>query len=324
MAEKYLVALDCGKATTKILISKSGSNEIKDRQSYPSVIGTPNSINNGTRFRVLNDSNEEAIDFIMQSPDGTRTNKVTSKRDVYHKAFALYSIAKYVKDGDRVDVALCMPMETYLNEADRNDLISYILPDGEIAVEIGGEKKKFFVDKKIAFSEGIGIISTQPKLFKDDDVAVIDIGGYNTHAIQVQNGNLIPSTMLSLSDVGSLQLFEEILTALNSKGIAIDSYQLEATVKKGFVRNFKDKAKEELSREIIEGCVNARLEKIFQKMQEEQWKNIDSLRLVFVGGTSLSLKNAIEKYFGEQAKVLDEQDAIYSNVEGAMKKLRKS
>ena len=49
---------------------------------------------------------------------------------------------------------------------------------------------------------------------------------------------------------------------------------------------------------------------------DESWDNINSIPLVFVGGTSALLSSYIKEEYGNRAIVFDDDDSRYANVKG--------
>lgn len=80
----------------------------------------------------------------------------------------------------------------------------------------------------------------------------------------------------------------------------------------GCIKGYSDEI-ESKSKEIIDNVIKEVFRKITDAITVGSWSNYKTIKLVFVGGTSVLLRNYIMKEF-PTAEVLKEKDARFANV----------
>lgn len=317
MANEKIIAVDCGKAQTKVCVVEPNSKDILTKISFPTRIEeyselSQTGLTGGHHFKTAD------VDLLIGADnlsEGTRDTN--SKNDDIHKYATLFAIASNVSDGDIVHVAIGCPLSEYADVQKRDAYKNAVIEKGTYHVEIDGKKKSFKIEKRAVFPESTGIIYLRNDLFVENS-AIIDIGGLNINAVQVLGGTLAPSTAVT-KQYGSKILYQNLSNKLESadEALQLADAQLIDAISKGRVKYF-----EEISELIIKECVEKHLDDAYKQLTGTNWKNVKTLQLVFVGGTSVILKDYIKKKFGERAVILTDEESRFANAEGFLKMFR--
>ncbi len=322
MSTRY-IAVDSGKADTKVCtrINVDGSTA---KRTFPTRVeekGDRNCLNtltgvSDTGFIVEYDGRVYGVGDIVSSDDSFTSNQ-NSKNDNLHKIATLTAIAGSVNNGDEVKVAIGCPIELFNSKANRERYLESILPSGRIDFNINGISKHFTIVKKMVLPESLGIVFTNEKLFADGYVGVIDIGGLNVNATVVLNGKIANDTCFT-EKLGRRSIEKEIkMYAEDKYETSFSNMEVDSFIKEGYITDNKDPEAEEESRAFIDQVMTDHVAKIDKVCLKHGW-NLRNMHLVFVGGSSIFLKDKIMKAF-PKAFIVD--NANYANVQGFLRKL---
>lgn len=319
-----LVAVDSGKSDTKVCALLNGNGSVVKRSFPTRVIDRNNrdcleAINNtgGTGFIVEYDGKVYAVGDIANSDDSLTSNQ-NSKNDQIHKITTLTAIACSVNNDDNVCAAIGCPIEIYPNKENRERYLNNILPSGRVDIKINGVEKRFIIVKKMVIPEAMGILYTNPVLFKDKLVGIIDIGGLNVNTAVVNDLKLLADKCFTnklgrRSIENELRKYVEDIYESSFSAAEIDIY-----IRQGYVTDSIDPVKEKKSGEFISGVLDEHFVSILKDCSRHEW-NLRNMDLVFVGGGSIIFKDRIRLAF---PKAIIAEDANYANVEGFLAKLR--
>jgi plasmid segregation protein ParM len=301
--KKVLIAVDPGKYMTK------GLSESK-RVSFRSKL-------------MLNDmgiepqGNSYAFEFdrknYLVGDLAEEQNFDVSKTNIVHKLCTYVAISQLVPSGEAVQLVIGCPVSVYKNKDLREQYKEFILNQKYISLRFIDKRHYFIFDNILVLPEGSGVVYLYPNLFKNKRAAVVDIGGLNMNFTVYDNLTPELSSMFTLNHGGN-ELETQLINRLNSKyGTNIELQNAKYILKdnglkvKGNIDPF--------SVSIVDGVVKGYLNRIFQEIKRNN-HNVDTMEVVFIGGTSTALKDNIEKAL-PHAVVVD--DAQWSNVEGFLR-----
>lgn len=311
MGKNVYIALDCGKANTKIAVfnEKDGTakvsvvpTKIKEVEMTVDLAGisTHSMIYNGKKYGI----------GMHNSKTDLQTN---SKLDEIHKMMALFAIASNVNSGDTVSIVINCPYDVGINTDKRDEFAREILPNGSVEVEADGVVKKFYISFVTAYPEGISALSMLKLKHNDEFIGLIDIGGLNSTYTLFNNNGIRIGEKSNLVKKGYLKMCSERLASLNAtfdKNYGFD--EMLNVMQRGFI-----KGKEE-SEGYIKELLDMFLDEIVECLKADGWEPSE-YHLVFVGGASAYvLKERILAKFPD-AEIPN--NAEYLNVLGAMKVL---
>lgn len=324
MAIRY-IAVDSGKADTKISTKVNNDGTVVNR-SFPTRVeeqydnGCLNTLTgvSGTGFIVEYDGRIFAVGDIANSDDSFTSNQ-NSKNDNTHRIAILTAIAGSVNNDDSVAVVIGCPIEVFVSKVNRDKYLNDMLPSGRIDISINGIHKHFTITQKVVLPESLGIVFANDKLFANDYVGIIDIGGLNVNAATVSNGNIATEACFT-SKLGRRSIEKVVREYAEQKyETTFSAAEINSFVDKGYVTDYQDASAEEESRKYIESVMKNHLDKIVMSCRNHGW-NLRNMKLIFIGGTSVILKEYILKEF-PNATIID--NAAYANVNGFLIKLCK-
>ena len=313
--ERYL-AIDCGKAETKIAIRNNNDSSVLTK-SFPTHVIKKQYTDIDTAFNMGNSFQVEFSDssYIvgqMATGEESTTSISSSKRDLKHKIATLTAIASNVNNGDSVKVAICCPIEEYQNKPRRQEYLDFIIPKGRIDIKINNVDKNFTITDAIVFPESLGAMNFLPTNLAQSLVGVIDIDGLNVNACLINKG-LIETTRCFTGKLGRKFINASVKENLEAKYPAeFSDFEIDSFIENGYVPNHKEE-----SSKIIETVLDNHMHKVVDLCKTKNW-NIDFMTLMFIGGTSLLLADRIRNKFPEAVLV---ENANYVNAIGALKAL---
>ncbi len=324
MATRY-IAVDSGKADTKVCtkLNSDGSvakrtfptrvEEKSDRSCLNSLTGV-----SSTGFITEYDGKIYGVGDIVSSDDSFTSNQ-NSKNDLTHKIATLTGIAGSVNNDDTVNVAIGCPIEIYTSKINRDKYLENILPSGRIDISINNNSKHFTINKKLVLPESLGIVFANPKLFDGKYVGVIDIGGLNVNAAAVNKGK-IASEACFTEKLGRRTIEKEVKEYAEQKyETTFSTAEICSFVDQGYVLDNVDPKAEEESKKYIAEILQGHIDKINKACQKHGW-NLRNMNLVFIGGTSIILKDTIMATFPKAVII---ENANYANAQGFLEKLCK-
>lgn len=221
----------------------------------------------------------------------------TSKTSLLHKLACYTAITQYLEPGttdNEIYMALACPLSVLQIQEAKEEYKAFLKGKGPISIKVNNQTYNFEIKDIIIKAEGSGILYLQPELFKDKTTLIIDLGGLNQGCSLYINKSCkkedrfieecgsdrlidLVREQLSIYKNGNLVKPEIAEKALNENGVKksgkLDSKSSE------YIQIAKEKYYEEV-------LTNIKMHKI----------DIDTLdKVVFVGGTSLHIKEIIEE-----------------------------
>ncbi len=275
-------------------------------------------------FRLLDDGiysvEFEGIKYTVGEKDGYDSFN-ESKAELIHKICTYTAIARLVDNDDVVVLAIGCPLSIFLNKDACTQYVEFMRGKGRTTIKVNDVEKTFVIMSVSAFAEGSGYIYLNFEKCSEEIVGVIDIGGLNTNCCVYDHILPVRSSIFT-TRLGGKRMRKALLDQLNSKlmpEVPLPDYLMDDALKKGYVMNRRDPEKEELSRRIIREYRINHVKEIYDSCISHNWA-LDSMRLVFVGGTSLLLKNEIKEIFGvDDDSFFD--DAAFLNARGYLRAL---
>lgn len=312
-----IVAVDCGKADTKVCCYSTEDAGVKS-MIIPTKL-TPSSelmaaTGSEDEYRVSINGQGEDTDgeWIIGSLKG-QTSYSNSKKDRIHRIITLTAIALCVDNGDTVIASMGCPLTLFDDTDGKNQYFNYILKKGRVDITINGKNHYFYIekDKCLVFPESFGAVFMYKKSF-ESNVGVIDIGGLNVNASYFSSGK--PDMDLCRTEkLGYYSIISTLRKKINTYcDSSFGDEQIKAFLKQGYVTNRKETSK------IIENVLDEHFQKIEKVLIE--W-DLDSLNLIFIGGTSELLRKQIERRFNKKAYIPDNPNFV--NAKGFLKVMLK-
>lgn len=302
MGDRY-VAVDCGKAETKISVRVNSDNSIISSSFATRVVERGRNGNEFDdlgafvtgNFQVEYDGHHYTVgNFVSEERGFTSTQN--SKKDIIHKVATLTAIASVVNTGDNVRVAIGCPIKLYKNQQNRESYLDELLPKGKVEIKINGRDKSFYISQASVYPESTGAPILYSHCFSDKAVGIIDIGGLNINCCVYQDHQLVADTSFT-EKLGRRELIEKVRDAIETaEECEFRTYEIEQFIKQGYITNTLDSQKEEESKGFIEEFMKDHLQEIIDSCIQHTW-NLAYMDLVFIGGGSACLKKYIEKMF---------------------------
>lgn len=317
------IAVDSGKADTKICVRVNSDGTIKE-STFPTRVLERNDRTcldtltgvSDTGFIVEYDGKIYSVGDIVSS-DNSFTSNQNSKNDDVHKIATLTAIAKSMNNDDTAHVVIGCPIELYSSKVNREKYLNNILPSGRIDISINGVAKHFMISKKVVLPESMGIILAEEKLFTNRYVGIIDVGGLNVNASAVNKGKIIAEACFT-EKLGRRAIEKEVKTYAEQKyESSYSTAEIESFVDNGYITDNLDTKAEEESKAYIDHIREEHINKIVKACTQHGW-NLRNMNLVFIGGTSMLLKDKIEAAF---PKAIVVHNANYANARGFLMSL---
>lgn len=321
MAERF-VAVDCGKAETKVSVRVGSDNSILSSSFATRVIERDRNGNefddlfdsgNGN-YRVEYDGKKFAVGNFVSEKKGY-TSMQNSKKDIIHKVATLTAIGSMVNSGDTVRAVIGCPIKLYKNQQIREVYLDEILPKGKVEIRINGKDKSFFVTQTDVLPESMGAAIMFGEHFDEKAVGIIDIGGLNINCCVYRDHQLISETSFT-EKLGRNVLIERLRDVLEaSEDCEFHTYEIEQFIQQGYITNNRDSKKEEESKGFIRDFMKDHLKEILMTCNEHDW-NMDRMDLIFIGGGSAMLSDYIRQIF---PNAFIPKDPQFVNSEGFLK-----
>lgn len=252
----------------------------------------------------------------------TSVSYTTSKMDLLHKVVTYTAIGNLIDNGDQINLVIGCPLSIYANVQKKNEYRDYIAPrQTQIKVSINGIDKTFVINRVYVCPESSGVIYGDSMKYSDTSVGVIDIGGLNVNACIFEEDT--PKIEYSFTEeLGSNKMMVEVQTALETEfATNINSVAMNDLKRDGYLHG---KYKER-STEIFEKMKKDHLTKILESCVRHGW-TLDMMSLVFIGGSSVLLKNEITDLVKTKGYDIDldviDPNCNFLNAQGFMEYLK--
>ena len=310
---RKIVAIDCGKAETKVYAYDTANARIRDLVIRSKAEHTKGLVKMSAKDKAhvvtfRNPLADMEGEWIVGA-NGGATSYSNSKKDHIHKILTMLAIALMTENGDFVIPSIGCPLSVFSNDPEKDAYLDYIFPDGRVDMTVDGRERYFYIEKSrsLVFPESYGALFLYEDKFTDK-TGVIDIGGLNVNASCFQKGVLNPFESKT-EKLGYYSLISHLRTRLNAVcDASFDYTDTELFLRQGYVTNNKETAK------VVEEVLDTHVMRIKDLLKE--WDLI-STTLIFIGGTSKLLQHQIERHFGK--KIILPEDANLINCRGFLK-----
>ena len=262
------------------------SEDIKFISSYIEFDGADTSESNILEFNGKKYAMEFENDF-----DG-EFNKVKKS----YEPNLLWALDKSgAKDGDAYRLVLGLPLNN-LGQAQtlKDNLI------GKDFTYTTNSTKTIHIEDVVVVGEGISSYYMLPATDREKDLIIIDLGGRTANVVEYKNKRVVNKDTLN---IGMIDFYGDIKVKFNNEeGQNVETYQVKHLIDTGVIEQYKT---------VEDALVNTLMNKVKVKFNIGLGKQI-----VFTGGGSLTLRNALERY-NKNFKFID--NPLYSNVKGNLK-----
>lgn len=236
--------------------------------------------------------------------EGEIASTGTSKMELTHRICTLFALTKIFDDIHfREDIYLVLgsPITMFENPQHKADFKNFIMGEDEGLISFKVNQKQYLINIQdvLILPESSGVVYTQPELFKNKIVGVIDWGGLQINCMIYDNGKPIKSTGFT-RQLGSYTLEADLVNKLNGLGRNYQEYELHYVIARP---DFEE-------RHIVETVINTQLSKIFSECEKNNW-NINKIDLVFTGGTSLRFEHILR-----EKNYTVSENALNDNIDG--------
>ena len=288
-----LVSSESGKSDTKFKIGEVvGKFQTKITENEEVIKGVDknsyNIVYNGKLYKVGDTADRNSLEV--------------SKDSDIHRICILASICKALPEYEQ-DVKLVTGTPANLFFTDERDKIKEKLT-GKFELIFDGKRRTINIQKVLVVPETMGYIYSNFKEFKNQIVAVLDIGGLNTNGCIYKNGLPLRETVFTLNN-GINILITKVKNELNKGGYNFQDYEILHLM--AGCGGYEE--------EVITGVIDKYLEDIIQSMRANGW-NYDKSTIHFTGGGSMLLSNYIKNKI--KYPVISE-DCTYDNAKGFYK-----
>lgn len=314
------LGIDTGKYATKCVMKRSREyNETDKELKFLSRMD-----NKDTDFGLLN-GNTYMVEYNGKKyrigENATYDSFIESKAEEIHKVCLYTAVALTVDNDDSVVIGIGCPLSIFINKEERNKYRQYMMGDKDITITIGGKKHHFCIENILVLPESSGVVYLHLEKYKDKTVGVIDLGGLNTNCGVYKNITPVLTTLFT-TRLGGKVMRKQLLDLLNERlgmEVPLQDFQMDEVLKNGYVRNRKDSLKEQASRKLIHDYKYQHIKDIYDECIKHNWP-LDTMDLIFIGGTSLFLINEIKEVFGVDDDSFFE-DADMLNAKGFLRAL---
>lgn len=311
----WKLSLDMGKNTAKVICAAPEEAKRKGDPDYKKLSLKTVSMKVSRRERipvnpegmVVGALNEEGKTEYHIVGEGAQSRHETSKMSEVHRKCAYALIGKNIPNGEKIAFSLAIPVDEYKNPELIKAYVNYFLqlpkdteiPDNlsenpvKLKFILNGKELEYNVVDIAIFPEASGFLFKHENFFKDKKVIVIDIGGLNTN-VGIFN-NLAPEiihyhTLIKGSNALINTLKDKIdnITRSDNSLDSIEEYLLQ-----GLDSLDDEEMKEDISEE-IEIIKEVFVSELMEELRVRKYE-IEKLDIIFTGGTSKLLEEAIRK-----------------------------
>lgn len=236
-----------------------------------------------------------------------------SKKTIEHKMAMFLAISKHIEDFADVSLAVGIPIEHWLNKQTRDDYRNFLTENETVEILVNKELKKFFIKDITILPESVGAIYTNPSQYKNQLVAVLDIGNLNINGAIFDNRKPYDDFSFT-NDKGVSNLIKIVGKQLGGEYTTkkIQDIQIPTIIRDGLFHNGK---RLEEADKIIRKAVDDYLTDIILDCKSNNFDLSSYKYVVIIGGGA----KLLEKYIKEDdyiphATILD--DAEFANAIG--------
>ncbi|WP_231181675.1 ParM/StbA family protein [Clostridium botulinum] len=311
MSNIVVLANDNGKNMSKTIGLKKGKCEV-EKVGFLSKYHVSIDINEEIEGNSHIVSFEDKIYIVGDS--GKTFDFDSNKEKDIHKISCYTAISQFLEPNTKdnyIYMVLACPIDFIRTKALKDGYKEFIQGNGEININVDGKEYSFMIKEITIKSEGSGTIYNNIDSYKNEDVAVIDLGGVNFSFCIYSNCVAVKESRFA-RDFGGNYLIQLTRNALrdHTRGISIsENLALKALSDDCLtIRGEKDNKSIEVIRKVKESY----LEKIVDEIKSMGY-SFDVTRPVFCGGTSELIRNVINDRYKFATVV---ENAQWNSVEG--------
>ncbi|MCR5670692.1 MAG: ParM/StbA family protein [Butyrivibrio sp.] len=235
----------------------------------------------------------------------------TDKKTDTHKICVLTALATVASanEVDEMNVSVGMPTLDWAQPGKRDDFKKFILPEGEITVELKKDsnsevvKKTFKIKNRYVFPESSGAIwqdEVAETLSPTSIIGVLDIGNLNLNATLWQGTEPIIDKSTT-ADLGGALLIRELSQEISANIVPCNEL-ITANIIKSEERalpagtNVTDEQREN-SRQLIKKVLLEHARKVRRVCNTKDW-SLDVMKIVAIGGTAKDIEDELKEVFG--------------------------
>lgn len=318
MAE-YIMALDAGKYAVKAIgrNSKGLTSDIKKVNIRTKIYELKNGYIDaeGKSYKVVFNGEE-----LIVGEQGETKSYETSKTLFIHKVCTYTAITQFLEPDtkdNKISMVLACPISVLKVEKAKQEYKDFIKGNGIIEINVDDKDYSFEISNVMIKAEGSGIVYLSPHLFKNKKIGVVDFGGLNfTFSLYTDGICMSPSSDRFVEEFGAIKLINYVADDLTGykRGNIVKFEVAERALNVGYLSNFGQIDKG--SQEVIEESKNRFFDEACDQISRHGFRIEELDGLVFIGGTTQKLVEAITKKIPNSFITADPQ---WSTVEGLYK-----
>ncbi|WP_231272599.1 ParM/StbA family protein [Clostridium botulinum] len=311
MSNIVVLANDNGKNMSKTIGLKKGKCEV-EKVGFASKYHITNDINEEIEGNSHIVKYEDKIYVIGDS--GKNYDFDSNKEKGIHKVSAYTAITQFLEPNTKdncIYMVLACPIDFIRTKELKDNYKKFIQGNGEININVDGKEYSFIIKDITIKSEGSGVIYNNVDNYKNEDVAVIDLGGVNFSFCIYSNCVAVKETRFA-RDFGGNYLNQLCRNGLRdytkgqpiSENLALKALKENCLTLKG--------QKDNKSIDSVKKIKEEYLDKIISEIKAIG-QSIDIARPVFCGGTAELIKDVIVEKIPHATVV---ENAQWNSVEG--------
>lgn len=311
--KKIIVAIDCGKANLKIRANVKANNG-EYSLTYPNRCSIDEQIDEGlltnNTYNVIYEENKYAVG---ENAKGLDTQE--GKASEHHIVCTLTALTNYLEPNEvrKITLVYGESVDKYFSEEQKKSIKKQL--EGHHTIVVNNNLYDFYIEYVHILPEGIGHILMDLENYGGLQY-VVDIGGGTMQFLEVVDG--IPTKDMSISErLGFNKIHENVrrLLKVGNDSIGKGTFNLSNALIDTFIKEGHP------SNKFINDCINKVVNDNFKEMDSILSKNnidiheiLKVFPITFIGGTSGLLKKHINRYYGDNALVLE--NCLTCNVDG--------
>lgn len=163
-----------------------------------------------------------------------------------------------------------------------------------ISFTYNGHPLKIRIDHVMTFVQGYSAIVTDPSLFQEEKLLLIDVGGFTADYVKLINGRIRVEESKTL-EMGVIPLYNKIIYSVNENyDFLLNEKDIDSVILNDFDLNLDSDFLSDIKAIINEEAMN-HIDKIVRQLREDGI-DLRTYCTVFIGGGSLLLQKYIEQF----------------------------
>lgn len=316
---EYVLSLDAGKYAVKVMgrNAKGLTSDIKKVNIRTKIYELKNGYIDaeGKSHKVIFNGEE-----LIVGEQGETKSYETSKTLFIHQICTYTAITQFLEPDtkdNKINMVLACPISVLKVEKAKQEYKDFIKGAGTIEINVDDKNYSFEISNIMIKAEGSGIVYLSPHLFKNKKIGVVDFGGLNfTFSLYTDGVCMSPSSDRFVEEFGAIKLTNYVADDLSGykRGNIVKFDAAERALDVGYLSNFGQIDKG--SQEIIEESKNRFFDEACNEINRHGFRIEELDGLVFIGGTTQKLVEAITNKIPNSFITADPQ---WSTVEGLYK-----